>query len=73
MAGIAQAGIAPRHRRGAGRRGAGSGAVGPEAHVAHLGWRRVADEGADEGGEVHVENANATPPKAICSELPNLT
>ena len=47
MAGIAQAGIAPRHRRGAGRRGAGSGAVGPEAHVAHLGWRRVADEGAE--------------------------
>ena len=33
-------------RHGAGRRGVGSGAVGPEAHVAHLGWRRVADEGA---------------------------
>ena len=83
MAGIAQAGVWRAGRRGAGRCGAGrrgagrrcvgSGAVGPEAHVAHLGWRRVADEGADEGGEVHVENANATPPKAICSELPNLT
>ena len=25
--------------------GVARGAVGPEAHVAHLGWRRVADEG----------------------------
>ena len=33
------------------------GAVGLEVDVAHLGWRRVADEAvADEGGELTVSN-----------------
>ena len=54
MASIAQAGVAQADAaqardvaRQEWRRQARLGAVGPEAHVAHLGWRRVADEGAE--------------------------
>ena len=46
------------------------GAVGLEVDVAHLGWRRVADEAvADEGGEL--TRARISVFSAI-SELPNL-
>ena len=41
QAGITQAGVA---QAGMAQAGMARGTVGPEAHVAHLGWRRIADE-----------------------------
>ena len=59
QAGMAQAGMAQAGVAQAGVAQVGSGAVGPGAHVAHLGWRRVADGVPDEGDERTVSGTHA--------------